>query len=233
MSDGKLALVLARMDSRRLPGKVLADLGGKPMLARAVERVTLARGVGRIVVATSTRAVDDPIVAWARKAGVDAFRGSADDVARRALACCRERGAEAFLRISADSPFVDPQVIDDVCALYDRQELDIATNVHPRTFPPGCSAEVVRTAALERAMGEAGDDAEAQEHVTLAFYRAPDRYRIANLRSDRGYGVLRLTVDNADELARARRIMARAGRSPERLTLAEVAALADETVPAL
>ena len=219
-----VALIFARMDSRRLPGKALADLGGRPLLDRVVDRVARAQAVRGMIVATSDRLVDDPIAARARALGVDLFRGSAKDVAGRALACCAARGLDAFLRISGDSPFVAPEVIDGVCALFDAEAPDLATNVHPRSFPPGCSAEAIRVEALVRAAPEMDDD--DREHVTTRFYRDAASFRIANLLSDVPYDGVRLTVDTEEELARARWIVAQVGPAPETRALGEIAALA-------
>ncbi len=215
------------MDSRRLPGKVLADLGGKPLLARVVDRMALATRVDRLIVATSDRAVDAPVAAWADDNGLACFRGDVDDVAGRALACCRAEGLDAFVRISGDSPFIDPDVVDAVCARFDEDGPDIATNVHPRTFPPGVSAEAISVAALTRAMENPGPG--DREHVTTAFYDAPARWHIANVESGRDFAGLRLTVDEPADLDRARRILAGAGSAPERLSLDQIAALAADT----
>jgi spore coat polysaccharide biosynthesis protein SpsF len=218
-----VALVFARMDSQRLPGKALADLGGRPLLDRVVDRVARARAVSGIVVATSDRPVDDPIAARATALGVEIFRGSADDVAQRALSCCTSRGIDAFLRISGDSPFLAPEAIDGVATLFAAEAPDIATNVHPRTFPPGCSAELIRVGALARALPAMA--AADREHVTPYFYRNADLFRIANLRSDVAYDGVRLTVDTADELARARWVVAETGLAPETRSLGDIVAL--------
>lgn len=221
----KTALVFARMDSRRLPGKALIDLGGKPMLDRVIDRVSKAAQVGRIVVATSDRPVDDPIAAHAEAAGVTVSRGQAEDVVGRALACARALGLDVFIRISGDSPFLPPEVIDEVCELYDAADPDLATNVHPRSFPAGCSVEVLRVATL--AEWAPRMDAADREHVTTCFYRASHAVRIVNLRLCRtDLASMRLTVDDNAELRQARWIVAAAGRAPEELPLGEIVALA-------
>ena len=225
------ALIFARMDSRRLPGKALADIGGKPLLGRVIDRVKRARRVADIVVATSDRPVDDPIAAHALALGVALFRGAAEDVAGRALACCAAHGVDAFVRISGDSPFIAPEVIDRVVALFEREAPDIATNVHPRSFPPGCSAEAIRADALARA--HPAMDVADREHVTSWFYRNAAACRIANLAADRAYDGVRLTVDTAEELARARWMIDAAGPLPELLALDDILALARASDAAL
>ena len=220
----KTALVFARMDSRRLPGKVLLDIGGKQMLERVCARVARASAVERVVVATSVRAVDDPIAAWASSRGQQVFRGDGADVAGRAAACCDQLGVGEFVRISGDSPFIDPAVIDGVCALYDRGKPDLATNVYPRSFPPGCSVEVVQCDALDRARQRM--TSEDREHVTAIMYREVSRFRIANLDFHGDCATYRLTVDTPEELNRARWIVNNAGPDADALPLADVVALA-------
>lgn len=218
------ALVFARMDSQRLPGKVLADLGGKPMLDRVVDRVSLAARIGTIVIATTDRPVDDPVAERASFLGVGLFRGATEDVVGRALACAAAWNLDAVLRISGDSPFVAPEVIDSVSALYEAERPDVATNVHPRSYPPGCSAEMISVEILAR---EAGNmSVQDREHVTTYFYRNADHFRIANLKAESPFSGIRLTVDTEEELSQARWMVAQAGGAPERLGLEELVALA-------
>ncbi len=219
------ALIFARMDSHRLPGKALMDIAGMPMLDRVVDRVRRAQTIGDMIIATSERDIDDPLAERAHALGVEVFRGLADDVTGRALACCTERGLQAFVRISGDSPFIAHEAIDGVCALFDAEQPDQATNVYPRSFPAGCSAEVIRVGALASAAPKM--DAADREHVTTYFYRNGNAFRIANLVSGVAYGNIRLTVDTREELSQARWIMAQAGPAPETLALDDVVALAN------
>ena len=219
-------LIFARMDSRRLPGKAIADIGGKPMLARVIERARRSERVTCIVVATSGRAVDDPIAACALELGIDCHRGPADDLVARALGWCDAAGAECFLRISGDSPFIDPNAMSAACDLFESRNADLATNVFPRSFPPGCSVEVLRADLLRRAHPEMTPD--DREHVSPWFYRNADRYDIANLVSGRSFADVRLTVDDEDELAQARWIAARYGASLAQASLDSIVGLARE-----
>jgi spore coat polysaccharide biosynthesis protein SpsF len=196
------SVVFARLDSRRLPGKALVDLGGTPMLARVIDRVGRA-GIP-VIVATSDREMDEPIARFAAQRRLACFRGDAFDVRGRALACARAHGLDVLVRISGDSPFMDPVTIDAVMRLFDNERPDIATNLFPRTFPAGMSVEAISVAALDRAMSET-DDAADREHVTKYFYRRPASFRIVNhAASDGDWSDCRLTVDTPDDLARAR-----------------------------
>ena len=142
-------LLLARLDSRRLPGKGLVDLGGRPLLGRTVDRIRRCSAVADIVLATSDRSVDDPLAAFAAAEDIPCYRGDAADVAGRCLAAMDAHGLDWFIRICGDSPFLDPAVTDAVAkAFVSAPEPDIATNVHPRGFPIGASAEAVSRPAL-------------------------------------------------------------------------------------
>lgn len=200
------AVVFARMDSRRLPGKALLPLAGRPLLARVLDRVRRARFP--VIVATSDRTLDDPIAALAAEEGVACFRGDAEDVAGRALACTDAHGLDALIRISGDSPFIDPTLIETVADLFvSKPGTEMATNVHPRSFPPGESVEVIARAALARIAAETNDSAD-REHVTRYAYTHPDRFRLVNHAASAKYGGLSLTVDTPEDLERAKWMLA-------------------------
>ncbi len=195
--------IFARMSSRRLPGKAMRDIAGRPMLARVIERCLAARRGAGVVVATSDRADDDAIVSLAAGSGASVFRGALDDVLGRALACSVAGGHGDFVRISGDSPFIDPGLIDVAIDTHERLRPDLTTNTTPRTCPPGLSVEVVRTATLARAPAE-GATAEDREHVTPWLYRNAASLRIEGFAPAIPFppGV-RLTVDTEAELAQA------------------------------
>jgi spore coat polysaccharide biosynthesis protein SpsF len=171
------AVVQARMSSERFPGKVLAPLAGRPVLLYLLERLRLVNGLDGVVVATSTGPDDDAIAAFCETHGVPCSRGSLGDVAGRFLATTREHDLDAFVRVSADSPLLDSRLVEQGVALFRSSTPDIVSNVFPRSYPPGQSVEVVDTAAFAAAYPEMSDPDE-REHLTLFFYRRPDRYRI-------------------------------------------------------
>jgi len=225
LSDSAL-LVFARHDSRRLPGKVLMEIGGRPMLGRVIDRLRLVPGARPIVVATSDRPLDDPVAAYAEGEGVGVFRGAAEDVAARALACAEANGLASFARISGDSPFIDPGLVARLIALREAKGLDLATNVFPRSFPAGTSVEVLTSAALRRACAKM-TEADDREHVTRYIYRNPDQFRICNFAAaDPGYARIGLAVDSPADLARAIWIAEHVHGPVEEASLEDVVALA-------
>ena len=216
------AFIFSRMDSRRLPGKALLDIACRPLLARVIDRVELS-GATPVAVCTSDRPLDEPLCELAAAAGVEAFGGDTADVLGRALACAATMKAAAFVRISGDSPFIDPHLIDRMIAIHQSEKPDLTTNVSPRTFPPGISVEVIDTGALRRAAGLTVD-AEDREHVTRYLYRHPADFTIRNERAeDDRYAGLSLSVDTPDDVDKATWI---AERAADDAGLDEIAALA-------
>lgn len=221
-----VAIIQARMASSRLPGKVLLDIEGQPMLARTVERARRARTVERVVVATTIDPSDDAVAALCAQRGYLLYRGSMHDVLDRYYQAASAFQAEVVVRITADCPLLDPDLVDaTVCALWGQtwsgtssalgavQETvyDFTTNRLPppwgRTYPIGLDTEVCTFAGLERAWREA-DQPHQREHVMPYFYEQPGRYRIYQLNHDMDYGALRWTVDTSEDLAFARAIYA-------------------------
>lgn len=203
---GVVCIVQARTGSTRLPGKVLADLGGRPMLRFLLDRLA-SLAVDRLVVATSTLDRDDPVAAIAEGAGVSCVRGPEDDVLARFALALRHHPAATVVRLTADCPLVDPSVVEAVVERHLDRAADFTCNVLPRTFPKGLDVEVARSDALLRADAEAEWPAE-REHVMPYLYRHPELFRLANLQSGDDAGEERLTVDTADDLARVRRVVA-------------------------
>jgi spore coat polysaccharide biosynthesis protein SpsF len=217
-------LVYARLDSRRLPGKAMRELCGRPMVGWVMERA-VAAGVGDAILATSDRPVDDGLADLAAREGWACFRGSADDVVGRTQACVREHGLDSFVRLTGDSPLMDPALIARMDAAFGEHGPDIATNTHPRTFPAGCSIEVLSRDCLER-VADLSDDPQDREHLTRYIYRHPGEFRIFNVDSGSpDLGKLNLSVDTPADFERTAWILDRA-RDPHALGFDEVLDLA-------
>jgi len=196
-----LAILQARMSSSRLPGKVLMPLAGAPMMVRQIERVARSRRIDRLVVATSANPGDDIIEKTARREGIDVHRGPLDDVLARFLGALSAYPAETVVRLTADCPFADPQVIDETIETFLESGAEYASNTPPtRTFPKGLDVEVMTAAALRKAGGLAASD-EEREHVTWGIHQRPDRFRLAYHSQPAQEGEIRWTVDRPDDYA--------------------------------
>ena len=200
-----LAVLQARTSSSRLPGKVLADLQGAPMILRQIERIRRAQRVDGLVVATSLDPSDDRLAAVVETAGIRVMRGSLDDVLERFASVVRSVMPRHVVRLTADCPLLDPEVLDAVVTQHLAGDSDITTNALEPTLPDGLDVEVVAVDALLTASREATLRFE-REHVTQFLYRRPERFRIAHYRNPQNFAGLRWTVDEPDDLAFVRAV---------------------------
>ena len=196
-----VAIIQARMGSTRLPGKVLADLAGKPVLAWVVRAARAALGVDDVWVATSTAAADGAVAAWCKANGVPIHRGSEDDVLDRYVGAARASGAQVIVRITADCPLLDPAVIAQVIRLRLVTGAAYVSNVDPSTWPDGLDCEVLTADALIAAATEATRPSD-REHVTPFVRNNRDRFASDTLVSPLpGLATERWTLDTPEDLA--------------------------------
>lgn len=191
------AIVQARVNSSRLPAKVLLDLAGKPILTRVVERLRMAKEIDTIIVATSSAERDDPIADLSGRLDVSCFRGSEIDVLNRYYRAAVSANATTVLRITSDCPLVDPEVVDQ--AVIARRD----TNPQPdyivnEGYPRGFDVEVLTFQALERAWREDHDPV-TREHVTAYITQRPELFRMATIECPQQLSHLRLTVDTIED----------------------------------
>jgi spore coat polysaccharide biosynthesis protein SpsF len=235
MPDRFIAFVQARYEASRLPGKVMADIGGEPMLVRVVERALKANTLERVVIATSTDAEDDVIEKLCVERGYDLFRGSQHDVLDRFYQASITYDAKIIVRITGDCPLIDPDVIDDTVNGFKGQlvnsehislisipaqpvidetmengfQYDFAANRLPppwkRTYPMGLDTEVCTMNALAQAWREA-NLAHHREHVMPYLYEKEGRFNILLVNHEPDYGSLRWAVDTQEDLELVRRI---------------------------
>ncbi len=232
-----IAIIQGRMSSSRLPGKVLLDIAGKPMLQHVYERTCRAQSLDAVIVATSRAPADDPIMEFCAGIGASCARGSLHDVLDRYYQAARPYAPELVVRITADCPMIDPSLIDDVVRSVSGSDphnpVDFAANRLPppfeRTFPIGLDVEVCRYSALQRAWQEATETFH-REHVMPYIYEgvrlspageqfltgcSTRGFNIALLNHHPDHGSLRWTVDTLDDLIFAREIFSRLDRLVE------------------
>jgi spore coat polysaccharide biosynthesis protein SpsF len=195
-----LAILQARMSSTRLPGKVMADVVGAPMILRQIERLGRSQRLDRILVATSIDPSDDGLAAMLALHDIPVHRGPLDDVLARYEGALAAHPAEIVVRLTADCPLADPGVIDATIDFLTTRGLDYAANTPARrTYPKGLDVEVMRAEALLRAAREAEDPYE-REHVTPYLYRHPEMFAQDFISQGQDEGELRWTVDRPDDL---------------------------------
>jgi spore coat polysaccharide biosynthesis protein SpsF len=193
------AILQARTSSRRLPGKVLKPILGRPMLERQVERLRRARRIDRLVVATSNNVADDAIASLCSSIGVECFRGSLEDVLDRFYHAAHRLAVRAVVRLTGDCPLADPAVIDQLIDLHATGGYDYTSNTLTRTYPDGLDAEIMDLHCLESAWREAELTSE-REHVTPFIYHHPERFRLGNLAQPTDLSHLRWVVDEPADL---------------------------------
>ncbi len=200
-----VAIIQARMTSSRLPGKVLAELRGRPMIEQMIARVRRARTLDGLWVATTNKPTDDPLVALCGRLGVPTHRGDELDVLARFLGAARASDADIVIRLTADCPMSDPDLIDEIVGEYAKGDADYVSNVLVRTYPDGLDVEVFSRAALEEA-NEMALEPFHREHVTPWLQTGfrpglpTGRFRLRHVVNDIDLGVMRWTVDDAEDL---------------------------------
>jgi spore coat polysaccharide biosynthesis protein SpsF len=222
-----LVVVSARMASSRCPGKALAPLAGRPLLAVLLERMAAARGVDGLVLATSTRSENDPLAALAEAQGVPVFRGDEDDVLKRHVDCARAFGADDVVRVTGDNPLTDVETLESLVALHRARRADY-TYVPGDALLMGILSEVVSRPALERSW-ERGEARHRSELVTLYLKEHPDEFTVAagSLPAGLYRPEYRLTVDEAEDVALVQAIFARLHAPGRLVSTREAIALLD------
>lgn len=202
----RVVIIQARMTSTRLPGKVLADLAGKPMLAQQIRRLEACQAVDEILVATTTNQQDDPIVELARQSDIGWFRGDEHDVLARFAGAARQCEADVVVRVTSDCPLIDPHIVDQVVGELTLNDCDYASNVMTRSYPRGLDVEAFYADTLRR-VDRLAKSAAAREHVTPFIYaERPDLFIRREVIDTEVNTDLRWTVDTPADLEAVRLI---------------------------
>lgn len=207
-----VASIEARMSSSRLPGKVLADIGGTPALGRLLSRLRRCRSLDGIVLATSLDPDDDALADWARREGLACHRGSLDDVLARVVGAHDALGTDIVVEITGDCPLLDPEVVDLGVRTFlaNRESADVVSNTAKPSWPMGVDVQVFGLELLREVERTVADPA-VREHVSLHFYEHPERYRIFHLQAPARERApeQRFQLDYPEDLAFIRAVYAR------------------------
>jgi len=199
------AIIQARMGSTRLPGKVLLKVCGKTMLEHLLERLKCAQRLSATIVATSTASQDDAIEGELKRLNTPCFRGSEEDVLTRYAGAARQFPADAYVRITADCPLFDPQLLDRMIERFAEVACDYLSNILERTYPRGLDAEIFKSAVLEEA-NVGATRAHEREHVTPYIIEHTERFRLASFRGQEDFSHYRWTLDTPEDLQLIRAI---------------------------
>ncbi len=194
-----LIIIQARMSSKRLPGKVLKTLNQFPVISWLVESAKKVNFNKKIVVATSTDLSDDVLFKWCKKNEVDVYRGDLENVLQRFVDVSNKYKPEIIVRLTADCPFIDPKIIDQLFYLITKNSLDYVSNTLNRTWPDGLDCEIFKRSALlkcHKAVSKKDDF----EHVTRYFYNNKNLFKCLSLPFPLGdFSNIRITLDDVKD----------------------------------
>ena len=225
------AIILARVASARLPGKVLCKLADKPLLDHVIDRAGKIHSANEVVVATSTEPSDDPVVDHCRRRQVAVFRGSHDNVSARILECAQVNHFDYFARLNGDSPLLNADLIDEGLRLAIANQYDFVTNLCPRRYPYGISVEVFRTTTFQSGY-ERMTGADEFEHVSRYFYAHRQEFRYTNLPFEgNDSSHIRLAIDSREDLERIENLMSHFGDQVEQISISEIIRFCEQNWP--
>ena len=193
-------IIQARMSSQRLPGKIMKIISGKPMIEHLLLSLTHCKNINEIIVATTTNKEDDLLVDFLEKNNWKYFRGDEHDVLLRYVHTLEKFPAEYVVRITADNPLTDPQIVDSVIEKAIQTKSEYVSNHLIKTYPLGYVVEVISAKTLLR-IEKITKKPEDREHVTWYVYRNKDKFKTSNLKApaDLSFPNWRLTVDTKED----------------------------------
>ncbi|WP_339179798.1 glycosyltransferase family protein [Oceanobacillus sp. FSL W7-1293] len=194
-----LAIIQARMGSTRLPGKVLKKILDKPLLEYQIERLRKCQTLDQIVIATTTKVADKPLVDFCQSLGVSYYRGSEEDVLSRYYEAATLYDGDVIVRLTSDCPIIDPEVVDKVVTSYlNNPVYDYVSNTLERSYPRGLDTSLITYSSLKEAYHKADDNLD-REHVTRYIYNRPNEYDLLNISNDKNASHHRWTVDTNED----------------------------------
>lgn len=203
MKGKVLCIIQARMGSERLPGKVMKDLGGKPMIEHTLSRVVASDSVDQVVLATSDKPSEQVMVDYLRNKGWSVFCGDENNVLKRYVDCEAEFGGDIIIRITGDCPFIDFDIIDIVVKYFNINDYDYVRLDVPDSFIRGFDVEVFSKEAMLRVYEKTKSiegDSPFKEHVTLYMYRHPEEFKVGYVKGSEKYQKdYRLCVDTQED----------------------------------
>lgn len=207
-------IIQARMNSTRLPGKVLMNIDEKfPALFYTVEQLKNSKLLEKIIIATSSNQEDNDIEKFCRKYNIKCFRGSLENVLDRYYQCAKEFGITTIVRIPADKPLIDPEIVDEVIQKFKENSFDCVTNFQPSTIPSGTEVEIFSFSALETAWKNTSS-AFNKEHVTPYIYKNKEQFKIFNVVNKEDLSNFRWALDYKEDLELIRKIVMKIEKRP-------------------
>ncbi|MFJ8261828.1 cytidylyltransferase domain-containing protein [Rummeliibacillus sp. NPDC094406] len=194
------AIIQARMGSSRLPGKILKEVNGKPLLLHQIERLRQCKEIDQLIIATTVEEQDNQIFEFCNHHNVSIFRGSENNVLERYYETWKQFGGDVIVRLTSDCPIIDYKIVDKTIRFFLDNEFDYVSNTIERTFPRGLDTEVFSVATLETTYKQAKLERD-KEHVTAYIYTHPEKFKIGSYKGEINYSKYRWTVDTEEDFA--------------------------------
>jgi len=207
MKNLNLVVLQARMSSTRLPGKVMAQINGHPMIYWEISRISKAKLVNKIIVAISDQSSDDILADYLDSIHQEYIRGSLDNVLSRYVKAEEIYNPSAIIRLTADCPLVMPELIDQYLEIFHKEDLEYLSNTIELSYPDGLDIEIIAPGIFKKLL-EFSLSKEEKEHVTLGIYSRKDKFRTYNVSNKTNISQFRWTVDTSDDLAFVKSIYA-------------------------
>lgn len=225
-----IAIIQARMNSSRFPKKVLKLINGKPIIEYIVNYLSQSRLIDKIVIATTTLPIDDEIELLAIKLKTSCFRGSSSDVLNRFFECAKFHNADIIVRVTADDPLIDPNIIDLMITNCKNNDCDYSSNVLHQTFPVGFTACEVFTFNLLKSLNKNALDSKSREHVTSQIIANPSLYKIKEILAEPSIcrPNWRLTIDYYDDFLLIEKIITSIDNKQKFISYDELVKFLDE-----
>ena len=202
----KVTIMLqARIDSKRLPGKVIASIVGKPMIWHIINRLKHVKLADQIILLTTKKPSDKILSKIAEKNNISYFRGPINDVLKRYYLCAQKFSANPIIRITGDCPLVDPWLIDEMIEFFQSHQYDYVSNTLKPTYPDGLDVEIFSFKTLQQ-LEKLTTKKFDREHVTSFIMKNKTRFKTFNFENKKDLSDLRLTVDEKNDLTLVRKI---------------------------
>lgn len=199
-------VITARMNSKRLPGKSMMKIEGKPLIGHVFDNIKKVKEIKSICIATSTMSEDDIIESYCIKNNIKVFRGKLNNVFDRFQKIALIYHEKEIMRISGDSPLIHPNLIKKIITYSKNKKFDICTNLFPRTFPKGQSIEIINTNSL-MAINQKILSNKDKENVTSFFYNNPNKYKILNYSNNVNLNNINFSVDTKSDFKKIQKLM--------------------------
>jgi glutamate-1-semialdehyde 2,1-aminomutase len=190
-------IIQARMGSKRLPGKIMKKIMGKPMIEYLIQRISESKLVDDLIIATSDQKENLQFIDFLKTKNLNFYVGDEEDVLSRYYYAAKKYNVNNIVRITADCPLIDPEVVDNTINVFLKSSADYSSNIFPRSFPKGLDTEVFSFETLEKTFNEAISKYD-REHVT-PYIRECGKFKISNYSFSNDYSKTRLTVDYEED----------------------------------